>query len=192
MIDFSNKASIERLVKSCVNGDRISQKELFQTFYGKMLGVCMRYTGNKTEAQDVVHDAFIKVFLSLSKFENKGSLEGWIRRIMVNSAIDHVRKKREMFLSGDESKIEALEDDVNEQFEIEIYTKIKADLVMKCVQQLSPAYRTVFNMYIVENYSHQEIAEILNISVGASKSNLAKAKMRVQELFKLHSHEIEE
>ncbi len=183
-MDLSDKKVIKRLVDSCQKGDRRSQEELFKAFYGKMLTVCARYANDMDEAQDILQDGFIKVFSSLGSFNNKGSLEGWIRRIVVNNAIDYVRKKRDFLVKfSDDSKIEDVHSYDDYDVEGEKLTKLKAEKVIDLIQDLSPAYRTVFNMYIIENYTHKEIAEKLNISIGTSKSNLAKAKGKLKELF---------
>ena len=132
-----------------------------------------------------MQDSFIKVFLRLKGFENKGSLEGWIRRIVVNNAIDYLRAKREILVNDDESDIfENIEyEDPQVEIDIEKYKALKAQKVMELIQKLTPAYRTVFNLYVVESYTHQEISEILGINIGTSKSNLAKAKMKLREMF---------
>jgi len=183
-IDLSDKEVVGRLIESCVRGNQKSQKLLYQEFYGKMLTVCVRYADNREEAKDILHDAYIKVFSNLINFENKGSLEGWIRRIVVNTAIDYVRKKREIYSdylienNADEDKMMPLD-----ELEETKYKELKAEIILKLMQKLSPAYRAVFNLFVIENYSHNEIAAELNINVGTSKSNLAKAKMKLKELF---------
>lgn len=184
MVDLTNKEAVEELVRNCVRNDRKSQQIFYKMFYGKMMAVCMRYTKNKEEAQDILHDGFIKVFSKLKGFENKGSLEGWVRRLIVNNAIDYVRSKKDFFMqSTDDSLIDNYADEAQDTFEIEKMKSIKAERIIGLIQELSPAYRTVFNMFIIDNLSHQEIADQLNISVGTSKSNLAKAKMKLKELF---------
>jgi len=185
MVELTNKDEVEKLVKACIKGDRKSQNILYKTFYSKMLGVCMRYANNHSEAQDLFHDGFIKVFSKLKSFENKGSLEGWIRRIMVNNAVDFVRTKNFHIEYDDESKLKGLQDDEKEDFDFdpEKDKKLKAELILKLIQELAPAYRTVFNLFVIDQFSHKEIAEKLNISVGTSKSNLSKAKFKLRELF---------
>lgn len=154
----------------------------------------MRYARNKEEAYDILQEGFIKVFKKIKNFEKKGSLEGWIRRIMANTAIDHIRKKKDFYLSSDELyEMDNLADESNIDLEMEDFANMKAEIIIAFIQKLSPAYRTVFNMYVIENMTHQEIAEYLNISVGTSKSNLAKAKMKLKEMvsyyIKTHEHE---
>lgn len=168
---------LNNLVKECVKGDRKAQQDLYKHFYSKMIGVCYRYSKNSEDAKDLMHDGFIKVFNNLNKYDFQGSLEGWIRRIMVNTAIDFYRKNKNTFLVDSDSfnlensKIESEES---------IYSQFGVNEVMAAVQALSPAYKTVFNLYVVEGYLHKEIAEKLNISIGASKSNLSKAKQKLR------------
>jgi len=184
-MDLANKAVVERLVEACIGGDRKSQQYLYQTFYGKMLVVCRRYADNNEDAKDILHDGFIKVFQKLSGFKNLGSLEGWIRRIIVNNAIDSVRKKREFLISSeDDITFENIPEEINEDLEKEMITNMKAKIIIKLVQKLTPRYRAVFNLYAIENYQHKEIAEILNISIGTSKSNYSKAKSKIKEFYK--------
>jgi RNA polymerase sigma-70 factor, ECF subfamily len=176
---------LKELIEKCARGEKPAQEKLFKLFYGKMMGVCMRYTRDQDRAQEVVQEGFIKVFDKLSEFDFKGSFEGWVRRIMVNASIDAIRKRNRGPFSTDEDFIfdsaEPLEEESD--FDDEL-TKLKAEHAMRAIQSLSPAYRTVFNLYVIENYSHKEIAEILSISEGTSKSNLAKAKQNLREKLK--------
>lgn len=147
-----------------------------------MMAVCMRYAKDRDEAQDMVQNGFIKIFNKLDVYNFEGSLEGWIRRIMVNTAIDQIRKnKRDPFSIEDDSRIQNLEEEVPFADDDEHDIKIKAETAIKAISSLSPAYRTVFNLYVIEGMSHKEIAEYLGISEGTSKSNLAKAKMKLKE-----------
>jgi RNA polymerase sigma-70 factor (ECF subfamily) len=184
MADLSNSALVEKVVKGCIKGDRKSQQLLYKSFYGKMLVVCMRYSRDHSEAQDLLHDGFIKVFSHLKTYEYKGSLEGWVRRIIVNNAIDYIRNKKDFLVEyDDETQYEYVPDEYLDEKESMDMQQLQAEEILALIQELSPAYQTVFNMYVMEDYSHQEIADILNISVGTSKSNLAKAKQRLKELF---------
>jgi len=148
-----------------------------------MLVVCMRYTSDKDTAQEVLQEGFIKVFDKLEAFDFKGSFEGWIRRIVANTAIDHIRKsKKNPYLSdNDNDFVLGAENPMVEQEELEMST-LKGDIAMNSIQQLSPSYRAVFNLYVLEDYTHREIGEILGISEGTSKSNLAKAKVNLQKI----------
>lgn len=192
MIDLTNKEVVKDLVDSCIKGNRKSQELLYKTFYGKMLAVCMRYSRNKEEAQDVLHDGLIKVFMKLKSFENKGSFEGWVRRIIVNSAIDSVRTRKDFYIKEEqEFLIDDIVDDSDKTEEMEKIQRMKAETLIGLMQKLSPAYRMVFNLFAVENMQHKEIAETLNISIGTSKSNLAKAKIKLKELVEQHRNEFE-
>ena len=185
-MNLSEKDTAGKLIKSCQEGDRRSQQKLYQAFYGKMLSVCFRYAEDLDEAKDILQEGFIKVFASLTGFENKGSLEGWIRKIIVHSAIDYVRKKREIFVDINDHSVQIEVSTADSNAELNEYAKFRADLILKLIQKLSPAYKTVFNLYVIEEYSHKEIAELLNISEGTSKSNYAKAKQNLKKLFDDH------
>ena len=192
MVNLDKKEDVEKLVTACIRNDRPSQQIFYKMFYGKMMAVCMRYTRNREEAQDILHDGFIKVFSKLKSFENKGSLEGWVRRLIVNNAIDYVRCRKDYFMpAGDEDFADSMPDEHEDILEVEKLKQIKAEKIISLIQHLSPAYRTVFNMFVIENMSHQEIADYLGISVGTSKSNLAKAKEKLKELFEKHYNEDE-
>jgi len=174
---------LREIIEGCKREEKSAQKQLFNSFYSKMLGICLRYTKDKDRAQEVVQEGFIKIFDKLDEFDFKGSFEGWMRRIMVNASIDAIRKKKRTAFSTDEEFLfenNSLyeEDDPLE----EMLIKLKAEEALKAVQNLSPAYQTVFNLYVIENYSHAEIAEILDISEGTSKSNLAKAKQNLRKM----------
>lgn len=179
---MKTKDELQKIVEGCIKGKRKYQKQLFELFYGKMLGVCMRYARDRDEAQDMVQNGFIKIFKKLDVYNFEGSLEGWIRRIMVNTAIDKIRKnKRDPFSIEDDHRIQNIEKEVpflDEEDEYE--TKIKAEVAIKAISNLSPAYRTVFNMYVIEGFTHKEIADYLGVSEGTSKSNLAKAKQKLK------------
>lgn len=145
----------------------------------------MRYARDRDSAEEMLQEGFIKVFDKLEGFDDKGSFEGWMRRIIANTAIDQIRKskKNPMLTDNDEDFKLGSEDRIVEQEEADAL-EIRAEMAMEAIQQLSPAYRAVFNLYVMEEYTHKEIAEILNISEGTSKSNLAKAKMNLQKILK--------
>ncbi len=170
------------IIKGCLKNDRASQKALYETFYSKMLGVCLRYSKGSDEAKDILHEGFLKVFLNLKKFQGAGSFEGWIRRIIVNTAIDHLRKNKQNYLIVStvyaNEKGSHLADEINED---ELVLQINQEEILKAVQELTPAYRTVFNLFVIEEYTHKEIADLLDISEGTSKSNLSKAKFNLKK-----------
>ncbi len=169
------------IIKGCLKNDRASQKALYEQYYSKMLGVCLRYSKDKDDAKDVLHEAFLKVFNNLKNFNGTGSFEGWIRRIMVNTSIDSLRKNKQNYLIVStvyaNEKASNLADEVEED---DLLMNIDKEEILKAVQELTPAYRTVFNLYVIEEFSHREIAEMLDISEGTSKSNLSKAKFNLK------------
>jgi len=192
MINLTNKDDVKDLVESCIKGNRKSQELLYKTFYGKMLVVCMRYSRNREEAQDVLHDGLIKVFSKLKSFENKGSFEGWVRRIIVNVAIDRVRSRKDFYINEEqEFLLDNIVDESDDVAELEKIKKMKAETIIELMQKLSPSYRAVLNLFAVENMQHKEIAETLNISIGTSKSNLAKAKVKLKELLEQYRDKLE-
>lgn len=170
------------LIIGCIKQDRACQKQLYEQFYGKMMAVCLRYAKNRDEAKDILNEAFMKVFTNLRNFGNHGSFEGWIRRIIVNTAIDQLRKNKHEYLIV--NTVYATQTGQNKQEEIDeedIFRNIHKEDILKAIQELTPAYRTVFNLYVMEEYSHKQIAEKLDISEGTSKSNLSKAKFNLKK-----------
>ena len=145
----------------------------------------MRYANDRDTAEEMLQEGFIKIFDKLDAFDYKGSFEGWIRRIIANTAIDHIRKSKKdpMLTDNDEDFKLGAENPVIEKEEEEL-SEIRAEMAIEAIQELSPAYRAVFNLYVMEEYTHKEIAEILGISEGTSKSNLAKAKANLQKILK--------
>lgn len=172
------------IVEGCIKGDRKCQQLVYQKFYGKMLGLCMRYSKDREEARDILQDGFIKVFSNIKNYGGNGSFEGWIRRIITNTAIDFYRKHKNSNVDTSsefvESSGEILTDEGDNDPE---YIDISTQEVLSAVQKLSPAYRTVFSLYAIDGFTHKEIAEKLGISEGTSKSNLAKAKLNLRKAF---------
>jgi RNA polymerase sigma-70 factor (ECF subfamily) len=164
------------LINGCLKGDRRIQEELYRRFSPKMYAVCLRYAGNAEEAQDILQEGFIKVFKKLDSFRSEGSFEGWIRRIFVNTAIEHFRRKRYLM------PVTEKEENTIEGKYLSVLDNLAAADIMALVQELSPGYRTVFNMYVIEGYSHKEIGDILGISEGTSKSQLSRAKVILQDM----------
>src|SRR6059058_6403943 len=154
------------------------QQELYQRYAPKMYGVCLRYAGSVEEAEDILQEGFIKIFNKIGSFRSEGSFEGWIRRIFVNTAIEHFRKKIRL------QPITENEEETVEGKYLSVLDSLAEKDIIQLVQQLSPGYRTVFNMYVIEGYTHRQIAEALGISEGTSKSQLSRAKMILQDLVK--------
>jgi len=175
---------LDGIIEGCKRSERRAQEQLFRQYFGKMLTVCLRYISDRDSAQEVVQEGFIKIFDHIKHFDQKGSFEGWMRRIMANCAIDAIRKiRKDTFLSEDDTVFKYLPDEEDRQEEWNL-TSVKAELALEAIERLSPAYKMVFNLYVMENYTHKEIGEMLGISEGTSKSNLAKAKMNLQHYLK--------
>jgi len=166
---------LEDLVKDCKKNRPDAQRKLYERFSGKMFAVCLQYSKDYTEAEDILQDGFIKVFTKISQFDFKGSFEGWVRRIMVNCALERYRKQNLLYTVGEirdyDSKLSC--DDV--------MSEISSKELLNLIQELSPQYKMVFNLYAIEGYSHQEIGDMLGISVGTSKSNLSRARVILQD-----------
>lgn len=183
-MDLSNADDAKKIVDGCIRGDVKYQQILYKATYGKMLGLCLRYAKDKEEAKDFLHDGFIKVFEKIKFFKHSGSVEGWIRRIIINNTIDIIRRKNRMaFVSDSENDLMRFTAESDDNLENISNTQANAEIIIGLIQELSPAYKTVFNLYVIEEYTHKEIAEMLNISIGTSKSNLAKAKEKLKDMF---------
>jgi len=170
------KTAAAELLEGCVRGERAYQKKLYELYYGKMMSVCLRYAGNRDQAQDLLNEGFMKVFTNIHKYQPKHSLESWIRRIMINNAIDNYRKNKKHRNQQDIDLV------YNYSENETITSKLSADEIMKLVQKLPPAYRTVFNLYAIEGFTHREVGEKLGVSEGTSKSNLSKARAKLQKM----------
>ena len=164
------------LVKNCLKGDPIAQRKLFDKFAPKMLGVCMRYAKSTEQAEDVLQDAFIKVFQKLNHFKEKGSLEGWVRRIVVNTSLDQIRKELKF---KDNVPME------NVDYRLEqnsfIFEGLIAEDLLALINSMPNGYKTVFNLFAIEGFSHKEIALELKISVNTSKSQYSRARAFLKE-----------
>ncbi len=184
-MDLDNREELEKLVKGCLKGKRKYQEILHQTFYGKMMVVCLRYASCRAEAEDFLHDGFIKLYQKLEKYDYKGSFEGWVRRIFVNNTIDIIRRKKEFATDKNLDYSKYYEPATESEPDFKLWANhLKAQVAIESIQELSPAYRTVFNMYVLDGLSHKEISEELGISIGASKSNLSKAKANLAKILK--------
>ena len=168
----------EAILKGCLNNNAAAQRELYNKYSSKMLAVCYRYGHNREDAEDMLQEGFIKVFLQIHTFENRGAFEGWIRRIFVNTAIEQFRKKNYL------KPLTEVEENTVEGKYLSVLDTLAEKDIIQLVQQLSPGYRTVFNMYVIEGYTHKQISEILGISEGTSKSQLSRAKLILQDLVK--------
>ena len=172
-------AALRDHIEGCRRGDRRSQRWIFERYYRTMFGVCSRYIADGDSVQDVVQEGSLKAFTNIDGYTSKGSFEGWLRRVMVNTAIDAVRKRKSwtLPLSGDRD-VEDVPDSVEAEDDARDWS---VEEVMAALNTLTPMYRAVFNLFVFEELGHQEIAERLGIEVGTSKSNLAKARRNLQK-----------
>ena len=172
-------SSLERLAAACKEGDRKAQKRLFDTLAPKMMAVCLRYMGNREDAEDILQEGFVTLFTKLDSYQGAGSFEGWARRIFVNTALMHLRRTDALGLSDDISEARGLFTE-----EATPLQKMGYRELMNLISQLPADARTVFNMYVVEGYSHKEIAQELGCTEATSRSKLQRARIRLQELIK--------
>ena len=176
----------EKIVEGCISGKRRAQNQLYQKYAPGMLGVCLRYSKNIAEAEDILQEGFIKVFKNIKNFRKEGSFEGWIRRIIINSAITHINKNKIIFREIDEEKLEYPE----EQESNESFAPVNQEVLLNLIQNMPDGYRMVMNLYVFEGFSHKEVSEVLRISESTSKSQLSKArkylKNKLKELNKVY------
>lgn len=172
---------LDQLIEQCKHGDRKAQEEVYKRYSALLFSICLRYHTTYEDAQDTFQEGFITIFKKIDQFQFKGSFEGWMRRIIVNRCLENIRKK-EYFLQPE--ILESLSDD-DETYS---FDQINYNQLLDFVQQLSPQYRQVFNLYVFDGYTHQEIAEALAISVGTSKSNLSRARTILKEKINSFTH----
>ncbi|NNF01382.1 MAG: RNA polymerase sigma factor [Bacteroidia bacterium] len=163
------------LIQGCINNCSYFQRKLYDKYSAKMFSVCLRYSDNYHTAEDLLQDGFVKVYKNISKFRGEGSFEGWIRRIFVNTAIEAYRKSSKMFTIHQEDVVDS------KYFDDSTIDNLLEKDVLSLVQSLTPGYRTIFNLYVIEGFNHREISEKLNISEGTSKSQLARARYILQK-----------
>jgi RNA polymerase sigma-70 factor (ECF subfamily) len=177
---LSDRPDLLHIIQGCVKAKRDSQKLFYQLYYGYSMGICMRYCTNPDDAEEIVNDGFLKIFMALHNFnpqysDTEASLKGWMKRIMINTSIDHLRKNNQQFMIA-----EIFDNHLNIADETETsIDRLTYKEILELIQHLTPAYRTVFNMFVIDGYKHEEIAQKLKITVGASKSNLSKARMNI-------------
>jgi RNA polymerase sigma-70 factor (ECF subfamily) len=166
--------SEQDFLDACVRNERWAQKRLYEEHYPQMMGVCLRYANNEQDALDILQEGFIKVFRNISKYQAGTTLPAWIRRIIVNTAIDYYRKNKRR-------KTEDLDTAYNlKSSDADAVSQCTEKEILEAVQQLTPAYRTVFNLYVIEGYSHKEIADMMGITESTSRSNLVKSRMKLR------------
>ena len=167
---------LNELIRGCVTQDRKSQKMLYKAFYGFAMAICLRYASDRDEAAEIMNTGFFKVFTKIESFDASRPFKAWLGRIMTNASIDHYRANLKMAYADDLETAEHLDDGT--------YTDSNLNYqdLLKLIQKLPQAYRTVFNLFAIDGYSHEEIAEMLNINIGTSKSNLFKARQKLKQM----------
>jgi RNA polymerase sigma factor (sigma-70 family) len=174
----------DSILAGCIAGKRSAQQQLYLRFSSTMMAVCVRYAGNRQEAEDILQEGFLKVFSNISSFRKEGSLEGWIKRIMINHALNRYRKsRREPFL---EDIDEINETEILDTYGETIQENIPAGELMEMIRSLPKGYRMVFNMHVFEEYGHKEIAEALGITENTSKTQLMKARRMLRKMLEEH------
>ena len=166
----------KKLIEACKNNDARAQRLLYETFVRKMMSVCLRYAESREMAEDFLQEGFIKVFSSIQSYNYEGSFEGWMRRIFINTALEALRKNDLL-----KNSVELDAPEVQQEVDYTAIDKISADELMELIAQLPPGFRTVFNMFAIEGYSHREIAQALNINESTSRSQYTRAKRLLQK-----------
>ncbi|HEX9600946.1 MAG TPA: RNA polymerase sigma factor [Mariniflexile sp.] len=165
--------SLDQLIESCKINDTKAQSELYKLFSSKLFSVCLKYSRNYVEAEDNLQDAFITIFKKIDQYKNKGSFEGWLKRVAINTVLQKYRSEK-VFDIVNENVIDEVELDVDEE-------SISIDYLLRIIQELPDRYRLVFNLYVLDGYSHKDIADMLDINIGTSKSNLARARQILKQ-----------
>lgn len=166
--------SLEELIDKCKKGDRKAQEQLYRQYSRVLFGICLKYSRNKTEAEDNLHDSFMTIFEKIGQYKSRGSFEGWIKRITVNTVLQKYRKEEYLKVVSD--NIEAAEVKIESK-----HADIGLQTLLKYIQELPNKYRMTFNLYVLDGYTHKEISAMLGTSPGTSKSNLARARMILKE-----------
>ncbi len=180
--DFLNRLlkvknnDLQHILAGCRNNDRGSQKALYDQFYGYALSVALLYCSKETEAREILNDAFLKIFTSIDRYDNAHAFTTWLRTIVVRTAINHYHKHL------NDLELQDMTEGLDLSVEDDYLSKMAAEEVVALIQKLSPAYRITLNLFAIEGHTHAEIAEILGISIGASKSNLSKARIKLKQL----------
>ena len=170
------EVDLKALIKKCVEEDRAAQKQLYMRYYSYGMGICLRYVKDEAEGISCLNDSFLKVFDNIEKFDPNRDFKPWLKTILINTLLNHLRKINKLSSNVDLNKASGI------GYKEEIISNIQYADLLKIVQQLSSNYRTVFNMYVLDGYNHEEIADRLNINVSTSRSNLTRAKARLRQL----------
>lgn len=180
MANAPHMPPLSDLLAGCLRNQRQSQELLYKQFYGYAMSVCLRYAPTRDSALEVLNDGFLKVFTRLDQYDPAQPFKGWLRRIMINSAVDHYRQEVRHYNQDNLEQAEQL----SAPDAVDAYSQLAHEDLLLLIQRLSPAYRLVFNLYVMDGFTHEEIAGQLGISVGASKSNLARARENLRQLLK--------
>jgi len=172
--------TLEKLIKRCKQNDIKAQEELYRLYAGKMFGLCLKYSDSYAQAEDNLQDGFLTIFNKIGQYKHQGSFEGWMKRIMINTTLQKYRKEK-LYSISNEDQIEETTVEYEE-------SSLPLDVLLNIIQQLPQRYREVFNLYVLDGYSHKEIAEILQISEGTSKSNLSRARSLLKENIENNQH----
>ena len=170
--------SLNKLIKQCAENDRKAQKEIYQLFAGKLFSICLKYSKNRQEAQDNFQDGFVTIFKKMDQYKFKGSFEGWLKRIMLNTVLLKYRQKAVLNIVTEEIPDEVVVDIDDDE--------VSLDFLLGIIGELPDRYRMVFNLYVLDGYSHKEISEMLRIAEGTSKSNLARARAILKQKIEIH------
>ncbi|MCG9971367.1 RNA polymerase sigma factor [Christiangramia crocea] len=171
---------LKDLIHKCKKKDRKAQEQLYRLYAPKLFGLCLKYSDNHQQAEDNLQDGFVTIFEKISQYKDAGSFEGWMKRIVINTALQKHRQQKVYGITN--------EDHLHEE-EIKVETEeLSVHFLLECVQNLPDRYRQVFNLYVMDGYSHKEIADMLNISEGTSKSNLARARMALKDRIEKHQN----
>lgn len=173
---------LEQLIEKCKKNDTKAQSEIYNLFSRKMFSLCLKYSRNRAEAEDNLQETFLTIFKKIKQFNNTGAFEGWMKRITINTALQHYRSKG-MLNIVNEGDIE----DVTVENDVE---DISIDFLLSCIQELPDRYRMVFNLYVLDGFSHKEIADMLSITTGTTKSNLARARMILKEKIETYKSQV--
>ncbi|WP_147677677.1 RNA polymerase sigma factor [Algibacter pacificus] len=170
--------SLKQLIEHCKTNDTKAQGELYKLFSSKLFAVCLKYSRNYTEAEDNLQDAFLTIFKKIDQFKHKGSFEGWLKRITINTVMQRYRNEKVFDIINEET-LENVEVEIEEE-------QLSIDYLLRIIQELPDRYRLVFNLYVLDDYSHKDIAEMLKINIGTSKSNLARARQILKQAIETH------
>ena len=173
--------SEEKLIESCIAGDRIAQKQLYEKYSPLFFAICLRYMPTRAEAEDVMIVGFTTIFEKMSTFKNEGSFEGWMKKVIIHTAVSTIRANYHHYFREEEDMLNNVEIATSQNF---TFSTISVKEIMNQIQQLSDGYRTIFNLHVIEGYSYEEVANILNLNIGTIRSQLTKARKVLQKRLK--------